>query len=123
MIRRPPRSTRTDTLFPYTTLFRSVLIVLLLRLIGIEPVAAQDDPQGEIGRLRRVDIQPRCVEINDHLLRLLEGRASRAARAKPVMARQGVGLAPSDKHPPDRKSVGKGKSVSVRGNHSGPRIN
>src|SRR3546814_14711239 len=28
MIRRPPRSTRTDTLFPYTTLFRS----------GIEPV-------------------------------------------------------------------------------------
>src|SRR3546814_14349673 len=27
MIRRPPRSTRTDTLFPYTTLFRSGLIV------------------------------------------------------------------------------------------------
>src|SRR3546814_7958180 len=26
MIRRPPRSTRTDTLFPYTTLFRSPLI-------------------------------------------------------------------------------------------------
>src|SRR3546814_9682044 len=25
MIRRPPRSTRTDTLFPYTTLFRSYL--------------------------------------------------------------------------------------------------
>src|SRR3546814_21019743 len=24
MIRRPPRSTRTDTLFPYTTLFRSL---------------------------------------------------------------------------------------------------
>src|SRR3546814_1310778 len=28
MIRRPPRSTRTDTLFPYTTLFRSFLILL-----------------------------------------------------------------------------------------------
>src|SRR3546814_1278041 len=27
MIRRPPRSTRTDTLFPYTTLFRSLLDV------------------------------------------------------------------------------------------------
>src|SRR3546814_10450020 len=27
MIRRPPRSTRTDTLFPYTTLFRSILRV------------------------------------------------------------------------------------------------
>src|SRR3546814_1449942 len=26
MIRRPPRSTRTDTLFPYTTLFRSPLV-------------------------------------------------------------------------------------------------
>src|SRR3546814_18833228 len=26
MIRRPPRSTRTDTLFPYTTLFRSVQV-------------------------------------------------------------------------------------------------
>src|SRR3546814_8378191 len=27
MIRQPPRSTRTDTLFPYTTLFRSGLVV------------------------------------------------------------------------------------------------
>src|SRR3546814_18240571 len=27
MIRRPPRSTRTDTLFPYTTLFRSVSVL------------------------------------------------------------------------------------------------
>src|SRR3546814_7374834 len=26
MIRRPPRSTRTDTLFPYTTLFRSYVV-------------------------------------------------------------------------------------------------
>src|SRR3546814_5720377 len=29
MIRRPPRSTRTDTLFPYTTLFRSLLVRFL----------------------------------------------------------------------------------------------
>src|SRR3546814_12065781 len=29
MIRRPPRSTRTDTLFPYTTLFRSIPVVAL----------------------------------------------------------------------------------------------
>src|SRR3546814_11541676 len=29
MIRRPPRSTRTDTLFPYTTLFRSIIGVSL----------------------------------------------------------------------------------------------
>src|SRR3546814_1903281 len=31
MIRRPPRATRTDTLFPYTTLFRSGLIELRLQ--------------------------------------------------------------------------------------------
>src|SRR3546814_8109713 len=35
MIRRPPRSTRTDTLFPYTTLFRSHQHVLCLR-VGIK---------------------------------------------------------------------------------------
>src|SRR3546814_578839 len=29
MIRRPPRSTRTDTLFPYTTLFRSANAVIV----------------------------------------------------------------------------------------------
>src|SRR3546814_13631988 len=40
MIRRPPRSTRTDTLFPYTTLFRSYLAgadrgeVALPRVVG-----------------------------------------------------------------------------------------
>src|SRR3546814_19505164 len=31
MTRRPPRSTRTDTLFPYTTLFRSILVGPSLR--------------------------------------------------------------------------------------------
>src|SRR3546814_5395022 len=31
MIRRPPRSTRTDTLFPYTTLFRSSALPILNR--------------------------------------------------------------------------------------------
>src|SRR3546814_14678217 len=34
MIRRPPRSTRTDTLFPYTTLFRSVAGGVLCRKDG-----------------------------------------------------------------------------------------
>src|SRR3546814_15413100 len=41
MIRRPPRSTRTDTLFPYTTLFRSrqrpeIAPVQAVGMIGIE---------------------------------------------------------------------------------------
>src|SRR3546814_15510338 len=35
MVRRPPRSTRTDTLFPYTTLFRSAfLLPSLLAALG-----------------------------------------------------------------------------------------
>src|SRR3546814_18026566 len=38
MIRRPPRSTRTDTLFPYTTLFRSEGVRDRLRDIGHERV-------------------------------------------------------------------------------------
>src|SRR3546814_9754763 len=43
MIRRPPRSTRTDTLFPYTTLFRS----------GIDHLLAPEehDPAGD-GQIR-----------------------------------------------------------------------
>src|SRR3546814_9928570 len=42
MIRRPPRSTRTDTLFPYTTLFRSVSGCLHL-----SNVTLYLDPEGE----------------------------------------------------------------------------
>src|SRR3546814_10014189 len=34
MIRRPPRSTRTDTLFPYTTLFRSIAEVYRNQVAG-----------------------------------------------------------------------------------------
>src|SRR3546814_11266738 len=33
MIRRPPRSTRTDTLFPYTTLFRSEIVEAIFYLL------------------------------------------------------------------------------------------
>src|SRR3546814_16517777 len=36
MIRRPPRSTRTDTLFPYTTLFRSIGQRIVERDIGLD---------------------------------------------------------------------------------------
>src|SRR3546814_1075192 len=36
MIRRPPRSTRTDTLFPYTTLFRSLALRFCSRLRSID---------------------------------------------------------------------------------------
>src|SRR3546814_9391972 len=42
MIRRPPRSTRTDTLFPYTTLFRSAVI---------RPFVAGCIPDGDLRRI------------------------------------------------------------------------
>src|SRR3546814_15004782 len=38
MIRRPPRSTRTDTLFPYTTLFRSALMLQAVTGTGQPPL-------------------------------------------------------------------------------------
>src|SRR3546814_20806646 len=41
MIRRPPRSTRTDTLFPYTTLFRAV-VGRLRRRVELHPVLDPD---------------------------------------------------------------------------------
>src|SRR3546814_13876822 len=49
MIRRPPRSTRTDTLFPYTTLFRSLFAQFpfqhLARSIARQ-IGREDDPLG-----------------------------------------------------------------------------
>src|SRR3546814_13494179 len=40
MIRRPPRSTRTDQLFPYTTLFRSLMKVSKTRGAGSAPAGS-----------------------------------------------------------------------------------
>src|SRR3546814_16632549 len=42
MIRRPPRSTRTDTLFPYTTLFRSRVGI---ELVELEATGSIDDAE------------------------------------------------------------------------------
>src|SRR3546814_4153782 len=45
MIRRPPRSTRTDTLFPYTTLFRSLVNLYKSLGGGWNPDALASEPQ------------------------------------------------------------------------------
>src|SRR3546814_3690801 len=66
MIRRPPRSTRTDTLFPYTTLFRSPRYVR--RLFQDEGSSFSDHVLGE--RLDRA-----------HRLLLHPGQASRTIAA------------------------------------------
>src|SRR3546814_4305375 len=58
MIRRPPRSTRTDTLFPYTTLFRSSV-----RLLD-ERIRIVKDTDGVGTRLR---ISIGCIERQDGL--------------------------------------------------------
>src|SRR3546814_14859769 len=51
MIRRPPRSTRTDTLFPYTTLFRSPGIGKGARLVDRAAIASH--PRGQRQPLQR----------------------------------------------------------------------
>src|SRR3546814_6785016 len=57
MIRRPPRSTRTDTLFPYTTLFRSAVKrlggALARRIAGEAPILNQ--PGDGLGTLQAED--------------------------------------------------------------------
>src|SRR3546814_13374140 len=64
MIRRPPRSTRTDTLFPYTTLFRSRAGAEE----GIEDHVAgvrageQDAIEQRLRLLRRVDLCPALLQ-------------------------------------------------------------
>src|SRR3546814_7197426 len=50
MIRRPPRSTRTDTLFPYTTLFRSATIAVAFGCPFEGPV----DPERVVAMARRI---------------------------------------------------------------------
>src|SRR3546814_10116572 len=56
MIRRPPRSTRTDTLFPYTTLFRS----------GRAAIAFGELVEAGVELVRRA-----AAETQDRVLRLL----------------------------------------------------
>src|SRR3546814_11893960 len=65
MIRRPPRSTRTDTLFPYTTLFRS----LVDRAAGLAPEARNGRLQRAVVRTHAaavVRLQPqRAIEVDE----------------------------------------------------------
>src|SRR3546814_3126958 len=65
MIRRPPRSTRTDTLFPYTTLFRS-------RVTGRAGHGAYRGGTGRLARyracrkLQRLDFEIEALRSEEH---------------------------------------------------------
>src|SRR3546814_15660983 len=94
MIRRPPRSTRTDTLFPYTTLFRS-----LHREVGVLRPAAGNDALSE--RLTGAFLRGQCDEryaaqVNlrpNALPRFLEGTGLHLNRNLADLLRREIGRA------------------------------
>src|SRR3546814_20446407 len=72
MLRRPPRSTRTDTLFPYPTLFRSRALLLeeILELDRVGDLAALDQLAAglEDARVHGVGEVLRPQEVGDLLV-------------------------------------------------------
>src|SRR3546814_4133722 len=75
MIRRPPRSTRTDTLFPYTTLFRSAFV----RGRNLAAALVDHRLDGEDHALAQLQARSRPSEIQH--LRLLVHLAADAVPA------------------------------------------
>src|SRR3546814_12197242 len=79
MIRRPPRSTRTDTLFPYTTLFRSEDLIRLALQRFEAPAAAKPPAASGLGEeleralrvLEAASSQPRSEEHTSELQSLM----------------------------------------------------
>src|SRR3546814_7257493 len=84
MIRRPPRSTRTDTLFPYTTLFRSDTDQVHLEFAGhtaVQPEALFDRLGRQLRAGNRIDASvcdfaraDPTVEVADHDLVAIRAR-------------------------------------------------
>src|SRR3546814_18129620 len=82
MIRRPPRSTRTDTLFPYTTLFRSRFG---LRLADLEAAAEREERARQRQRHHAAEVLEDACQLADHrravLLDLIGGVDERMVQA------------------------------------------
>src|SRR3546814_5223700 len=83
MIRRPPKSTRTDPLFPYTTLFRSVAAAVAVGRRGVEQRIAFER-LGQIGlefEVRQRQQLDRLLQLRCHHQRLrlaeIEARTQR----------------------------------------------
>src|SRR3546814_1536427 len=92
MIRRPPRSTLTDTLFPYTTLFRSTN-----RRDGVDHFANQRFGRAGTGRdaQRRNTVEPRRVDVASALHKMRGGAEPLGDLDKPQAVRA-VGRADHD---------------------------
>src|SRR3546814_11922323 len=125
MIRRPPRSTRTDTLFPYTTLFRSLLTAertalnFLQFLSGIATTAA-----AFVDRIAGTGTTMVDTRKTIPGLRSLSKYAAGVGGVRNHRLRLDDGVLVKDNHlsaPGDRKSVVEGKSVSVRVDPGGRR--
>src|SRR3546814_20706625 len=90
MIRRPPRSTRTDTLFPYTTLFRSIaqcLIQSCERLVAAGQTQAKPariiiEWTGQDGMARKI------IEENGCLLGLDQAEERAVSDSHEAMTRE-----------------------------------
>src|SRR3546814_18437075 len=88
MIRLPPRSTRTDTLFPYTTLFRSKCRPASLIPIKGDQRFAGDSGVGQSLRaaeVGQVDDAKRSGDLCPHLLHQPRGGEDRAAGREQVV--------------------------------------
>src|SRR3546814_15251748 len=94
MDRRPPRSTRTDTLFPYTTLFRSEEEAGLAELGGgllrLAPVAAEDVGALHLQHADRALRQGPAILVDDAQLDPGQGEADGAGDALAVERVRGV---------------------------------
>src|SRR3546814_16203260 len=119
MIRRPPRSTRTDTLFPYTTLFRSRHHD---RLGAQAPSRQENDPRSPNMLLRRTPrrnnrLKPLRVRCSDLDLDTRSHAASSHGTAR-LGIPQADSLVPTNPlagaEARDRKRVVEGKSWSGR---------
>src|SRR3546814_12620052 len=121
MIRRPPRSTRTDTLFPYTTLFRSIVGPHDLLRPPQNAVAVEAVAGGDVGNMAvdGVAAARRGMRRQDESLRVLPEDLDHVELGRPAaIDRQQPECWPQS----DRKSVVEGKSVSVRVDVGGCRI-
>src|SRR3546814_15888125 len=121
MIRRPPRSTRTDTLFPYTTLFRSVQSLLIADRSGEDYSEVTDELVAADGlvELRRAETITFLIDGD----RLLDNRRRHNHKAEIAQIAQALNEAGAlAENQRDRKSVVEGKSVAVRVGLGGRRI-